>query len=333
MRTASIMGGPAAWAGREIAGSEELFRLDDAQTGALVARVGELLPTRTSGGIELAATRQADEVLVPEVAELFARMRTELLHGRGVALIRGLPVDELSIEECEVLAWCVGIHLGVPIHQNPQRDLIVHVVDNGKDFARREVRAYETAAELNYHSDSSDIVGLLCIRPAQSGGVSTVVSSTRIHDEMVRRDPVAAALLYEPWWHYNPADGSVTARPICVRQGDDLFTHYGRRYLDLAAADPRTPDLSDEQRSALDLFDDFVGDRDLVLDMDFQPGDLQLLNNYKILHSRTEYTDHRDPRLRRHLVRIWLVLPEMDPPPEFVDVGIIPRTVAFSGHE
>ena len=328
----SLVGGPAAWSGPEIAHLDDwLFQLDDAETAGLLANVGRLGAVRANGGMAAVAALPRSEVVVAEADGLFARMRRDILEGRGLALIRGLPVDGLSTEECELLAWCVGIHLGVPIHQNPQGDLTVDVIDQGKDFAHHQVRAYETAAELNYHSDSSDIVGLLCIRPAAAGGVSTVVSSTRAHDELVRRDPAAAELLYEPWWHFNPADGSVAARPICARKGGELFTHYGRRYLDLGAADPRTPVLDGEHRAALDLFDEMVRDPKLVLDMHFRPGDLQLLNNYKILHSRTEYVDHPDPQLRRHLLRIWLVVPELEAPPEFVDVGIIPRTVAFSG--
>lgn len=331
MRSMSTVGGPAAWAGHDIAGADDWrFRLDDTQMATLLAHVDRLLPTRFSGGMEAIAARPPDELRMPEAEHLFTSMREQILNGRGVALIRGLPVENLSTEECELLTWCVGIQLGVPIHQNPQHDLIVHVVDHGKDFARREVRAYETLAELNYHSDSSDIVGLLCIRPAPAGGVSTVVSATRVHDEIVAQSPDAARLLYEPWWHYNPADGSVTSRPICVRHGDELFTHYGRRYLDLGAADPRAEPLTDEQQAVLDIFDELVRGADLVLNMDFQPGDLQLLNNYKILHARTQYTDHPEPHRRRHLCRIWLVAPELDPPAEFVDLGIIPRTVAFS---
>ena len=168
----------------------------------------------------------------------------------------------------------------------------MHVQDDGKDFSRREVRAYETSSELNYHSDSSDVVGLLCIRPAMSGGVSTIVSSARVHDELFERNPDYARLLYEHWWHYSPADGTVAMRPICIRHQDDLFTHYGRRYLDLGADDPRTPPLSVDRRAALDMFDELVRLPDLVLNIDFQ----------------------RD----------------FEPPPEFVDIGITPRTVAFA---
>lgn len=327
MRTVPPVGGPAAWSGREIAADGDWhFELDREETDALLAAVRRLSPVRAAGGMQAVAALAPAEVAIPEIGASMVAIREQLVSRRALALIRGLPIDHLTSEECELLTWCIGVQLGIPIHQNDRRELIVHVRDEGKDFDHREVRAYETAAELNYHSDSSDIVGLLCRRPAKSGGVSTVVSSVRVHDELVGRDPALAALLHGDWPHYNPAEERIETRPICVEHGGDLFTHYGRRYIELAAGDS----LTEEQRAVLDAFDELSRRPDLVLNMDFRPGDLQLLNNYKVMHSRTEYVDHPDPGLRRHLYRIWLVVPDPEPPPEFVDIGFIPRSVAFA---
>lgn len=331
MRTVSPIGGPAAWAGSDVAGDDDWkYPLDERQREALLEHVHSLLPlydVEDMPGV-LGSCRQLART---PLDDLVAEVRGQLLEGRGFALIRRLPVDEVTDTQCELMILCIGALLGIPIHQNPQHQYVVHVRDEGKDFARRDVRAYETAASLNYHSDSSDVVGLLCGRPARSGGISTVVSSVRVHDELVRRDATLAARLHESWPHYNPADGRLEMRPICVERHGELFTHYGRRYLELGLNDPRAGPAPDGWRPLLDAYDGVASDPNLVLNMDFRRGDLQLLNNFKVMHSRTAYVDHPEPELRRHLYRVWLVLPELQLPPEFEDIGIISRSTAFMG--
>lgn len=325
------IGGPTSWAGREIGQDASwTFEFPAELARDLHTQMKDLEPAQREGGMAAVAKvgRHLDGFRRSTMVE---SVRNQLVDGCGLALIRGLPVDGLTVEQCELLVWCLGTQLGIPIHQNPEHDLIVHVADEGKDWGNPSVRAYETAESLNYHSDSSDIVGLLCVRPALSGGVSTVVSASRVHDELIRRDPDAAALLYEPWWHFNPASNTVVQRPICVRHGNRLFTHYGRRYLDLGAQDPRTPAMTDEQRKALDLYDAIAASPELVLNMDFRPGDLQLLNNYTTMHARTAYIDQPEPERRRLLLRIWLVLAnDLEIPVEFGDIGIIPRSAALA---
>lgn len=321
------IGGPTSWRGAAVANEGWWrYQLDDAQAAALISLLPQLVAIREGDGVP--ALRTAP---LPALDELLADVRRQLLSGAGFALLRGIPTEELTEADLETLLLTIGTRLGIPIPQNPAADMIIHVRDQGKDYFHPKVRAYETAAELEYHSDSSDVVGLLCVRPAMEGGVSTIVSSVAIHDEMVARRPDLAALLYADMWHANPIDDRVVPRPTWVRAGDRLFSHYGRRYIELAHAQTeRVAPLTSEQIAALDLFDELSHSPEFMLDMDFRPGDLQLLNNYVIMHSRTGYVDWPEFERRRHLCRLWVVMPhDIKVPEEFGDIGFVPRSVAL----
>ena len=110
-----------------------------------------------------------------------------------------MPVDGVAERRCERLYWGLGTHLGIGIRQNDAGDVLVHVKDQGLDFSNPEVRGYQTAQRLEYHSDSSDVVGLLCVHPALNGGVSTIVSAGAVFEEAVRRRPDLTGVLTAPW--------------------------------------------------------------------------------------------------------------------------------------
>lgn len=279
-----------------------------------------------------AGERPADgRVLPAALREALSAAKHDLLHGRGFVLLRGLPVDELDDVGNELLCTLVGRELGVPIRQNDRDEMIVRVRDEGKDFSVKGVRSYETAAPLAYHSDSSDVVGLSCIRSARSGGASTIVSSVAVHQAMFAARPDLARLLHEPWATASIIEQTVHWKPICaVNDAGELFTRYGRLYLETASDyDATIAPLTDERVEALDVYDSFLEDPSFALDMAFRPGDLQLLNNYRIMHARHPYVDWPEPERRRELLRIWLVVGDLDVPDVFEDSGFVPRSEAL----
>ena len=315
----------AAWRGPVIEHADD-WRLgfDTFGLDAVVARAIELGEAIDVG--ELALADVDDGEGAHDLAELATVMRHHLFEGCGFTLVRGLPVTEIGDTAGAVLFWMIGRQIGRPLHQNVAGDVLVRVRDEGKDFGEDGVRAYETTSHLEYHTDSSDVVGLLCRRPAARGGVSTIVSSVTVHDELTRRRPDLAPLLFEPWPELNPVDGSITALPIAARTGGGrLASRYGRKYTELAAARSGTA-LTAEQVATLDLYDTLANSRELALDMQFRPGDAQFLNNQTILHARTGYEDGPDPARRRELLRLWLVVPGLDVPTAFAEAGFIART-------
>jgi hypothetical protein len=322
-------GGAACWRGSDLAHRRDwIVPLRDAHVAELVAVVDRLL----GAGTPLAAIT-LDDVALPQLGPVLADVLDELLDGRGFVLLRGLPVDALSPAQLECAFWCIGLHLGIPIPQNDAGEVLVHVRDAGLDFADPTVRGYQTNQRLDYHSDSTDVVGLLCVQPAKAGGISTIVSSTAIHDELERTRPDLAALLREPWWFdrrkADTADGFFTRR-ICAPHGGRLYTHYGRAHIESAVRGPQVPPLRPEQLEALDAFDALANAPELVLDMAFQAGDMQFLDNYKILHARTDYEDWPEPERRRDLLRLWLTVRRpLDLPDDFTQGGITNRATAF----
>lgn len=326
-----------AWRGEAVEGDTDWFvEFDTFDLDRLVARAaaigrriddGEL----TIGDVDAVDAVEAveavdDQASMPDLEALAQWLRRRLFDGHGFALVRGLPVDDLDDTAGTVLFWLLGRTIGSPLHQNAAGDVLIRVRDEGKSFDEPGVRAYETTADLQYHTDSSDVVGLLCRRPAVRGGVSTIVSSAAVVGEIERRRPDLAARLFEPWPELNPVDGSVTERPIAARASSGrIATRYGRKYTELAAAQRGVP-LTAAQVEALDLFDAITNDPAFVLNMHFRPGDVQFLNNHLVLHARTAYEDGNDPGERRELWRLWLVAPELDVPDVFTDTGFIART-------
>ena len=213
--------------------------------------------------------------------------------------------------DASTIYWGIGQHLGVPVSQNTDGDRLGHVRDTGADPDDPAVRLYKTRAAQPFHTDGSDVVGLLCLHTAVRGGASSIVSSVTVYNEIARRRPDLVELLFEPFYfdlYEQQAAGEkpYLAMPIASFFAGRLFTMYIRFYIDRAQRHPDVPRLTTEQVELLDLIDEIAQSPRFHLDMDFQPGDMQWLSNAVILHGRTEYDD--DPTAPRHLLRLWLTL-------------------------
>ncbi len=321
------VGGPANWLGREISDDRWRIEIDARQVAELRAAVAAL------ADVDLAAITAAD-VHVPALGPVLAGVVDELVDGRGFVLLRGMPVGAMSEPELERLFWCIGVHLGIPIPQNDAGDVLVHVRDEGLDFSDPHVRAYQTNDVLGYHSDSSDVVGLLCVRPAMEGGVSTIVSAAAVYNAAVAARPDLADVLESTWWwdrRKADLDVSFFQRRIFAVADDGRFaSYYGRSHIESAGRGPQVPELDDRRIEALDLLDSLANDPRFALNMHFRPGDIQFLNNYKIWHARTSYVDYPEPARQRDLYRLWLTLRvPMHLPDDFRIGGITDREVAF----
>ncbi len=241
-----------------------------------------------------------------------ASLRQELLHGRGFFLIRGFPVDRYSIRQCAVAFLGLGHHLGEPVSQNGKGHILGHVKDLGMDFKDPDTRGYQTAAQLEFHTDYSDAVGLLCLKAARSGGASTIVSSTTLYNEMVRRRPDLAEELLRPlcytrWGEIPEGKQRYGEVPVFMPTKGRMVAFLNTRAtLMKAQRFPEVPRLTERQIEALDFLNELAQDPTIHLAMDFRPGDIQFVCNHSVLHARTEYEDWPEPERRRHLLRLWL---------------------------
>ena len=200
---------------------------------------------------------------------------------------------------------------GAARSQNAKGHVLGHVKDMGLSSKDPNVRIYQTSERQTYHTDSCDVVALLCLKTARSGGLSTQVSSTTIFNEMRRRRPDLLALLFEPVATDRRGEVPVGMKPwfeipVFNWHEDHLTAIYQRQYIDSAQRLPGVPRLSPRKIEALDLFDDLANDPALNLHMEFRPGDMQFVHNHQILHSRTDFEDWPELEKRRHLLRLWL---------------------------
>lgn len=300
--------GPAAWYGPEMARSTEwLMPLSAAEVAEVEAATKKFVARDT----DIADMKPSDFALPMLGRKLKARVEEEVLNGRGFLLLRGLPVERWSMREAATAFYGLGVHLGSARSQNGKGHVLGHVANLGLDYADPEVRGYQTSARLNFHTDSSDLVGLLCLTTPQSGGLSSIASSTTVWNEMMRRRPDLARVLLGPvyytrWGEVGAGLKPYYGVPVFSPSAGHMVTRYVRSSIRKAQLMAEVPRLSPAQEEALDYFDSLTNDPTIHLSMEFKPGDIQMLCNHWILHSRTSYVDWPEPERRRHLLRLWL---------------------------
>jgi hypothetical protein len=299
--------GPAAWYGPAMAARTDW--IEDLSPGE-VAEIEAAVRPLTARAADIAAMTRADFPL-PTFGRRMERILGELLRGRGFVLIRGLPMERMSMREAATAFFGLGTWLGNARSQNAKGHVLGHVKDMGVSSKDPNVRIYQTNERQTYHTDSCDIVGLLCLKTAKSGGLSTLVSSSTIFNEMRRRRPDLLRHLLQPV--ATDRRGEVPAGmkpffeiPVFNWHEGHLTAIYQRQYIDSAQRFAEAPRLGAEQVAALDMFDDLANDPALNLHMEFRPGDMQFVHNHVLLHDRTGFDDWPEPERRRHLLRLWL---------------------------
>jgi hypothetical protein len=299
----------SAWYGPEIArGGGWVDWLTEDEVAEVRVAVKKLENSKFADDL---ASLTADDVPLATLGPRLQRLLEEVLNGRGFVLIKGLPVDGWNQRETEIAFLVIGVQLGALRRQNAEGHLLGHVKDLGRSSEDPNTRIYQTRERQTFHTDSCDVVGLLCLKAAKKGGLSSLVSSTTIFNEMRRRRPDLLRVLlepietdrrgevpegYEPYFNipvFNYHDGLVSAI-------------YQRQYIESARRFPGVAPLSPIQIEALDLFDELANDPKLNLMMELKPGDIQLVHNHTILHDRTAFEDYSEPERKRHLLRLWL---------------------------
>ncbi len=267
-----------------------------------------------------------DSFPLPTLGPELERLTRELVDGRGVVLIRGVPVARYGKERASSIYWGVGAHLGRPWPQNAKGHLLGDVTDQGRAASDPTSRGNEIGGiAFPFHSDGSDLVGLFCLDAGASGGASLVANAVTIHNEMVRTAPELAAELYAPFPYDLRGERAPESKPwylmpIFNRSVDRLFVRYIRPYIESTRRHDDAPRPSDAARDAMDLLDAMCADPRFHVSMTMRPGDMQFVNNYHVLHARDAYRDDRAAGHVRHLKRLWLeteVIPNEEKPERF----------------
>ena len=311
--------GPSAWYGSEIGRrSDWIESLSSAELAEIEAASLSLARAESEG-----KTLRRDDFPLSTLRPRLSAVRDEVLHGRGFVLTRGLPVRDWGPRKAALAFLGLGLHWGNLRAQNRHGHLLGHVKDMGLSSHDPQVRIYQTSERQNYHTDSCDIVGLLCLQPAKVGGKSSLVSSVTIFNEMRRLRPDLARVLFEPI--ETDRRGEVPegrqpyfSIPVFNWHENLLSAIYHRSYIESARRFAEVPALTAVQTEALNLFDQLANDPALCFQMEFQTGDIQLVHNHTLLHDRTAFEDWPEPDRKRHLLRLWLAPENARPlPPVF----------------
>lgn len=304
---------PDAWTGPAI--QHDLswtYHLNAAEIAEIDAALNHV--KRSGASIPFAA----DSFPLPRFAATLDGILEEIENGRGFKLIRGIPRQRYTDAECEMIYWGLGVHLGDPVSQNARGHRLGHVRDEGRVLADPNARAYQTSQRMDFHTDllPIDVLGLFCMRTAKSGGASKLTSALTIHNVLREERPDLLEALYgmfhldwrgeepegeQPWFTipmFSVRDNQITAR-ICSLVYYESAARFGEQYRPTAV-----------QRAALGAVQEIANRPQLMLTMDFQEGDIQFINNHTMMHAREAYEDHDEPGRQRHLLRMWIAVPD-----------------------
>lgn len=266
--------------------------------------------------------RREDFPLPPASIGALSRA-VRIAEGRwGFSLTSGFPVNDWSEDQTRLAFWCVGLYLGVARPQNVASDYLTDVRAEGGDYHSKGGRGYNTNSELDFHTDFGDVVGLLCRRTARQGGESMLVSSVTVYQAIANKFPELIPVLQEPFYFSWQGAMGAEDRPFyrCSVAGfkNGYFAlRFNKKNVLAAQRDfPEVPRLTAIQQTAIDCLEaEFVNPENRFA-MRLEEGDLQLVNNYHVIHSRTAFEDSGDVDRKRHLLRLWLGVPGCQPLPE-----------------
>lgn len=305
---ASIIESPADWFAVDMEDRREwVINLTSEQ----IASLQTATRAATAAGITL-ATVSKDNFRIEGFSELFADVLRRLEDGRGLAVIRGLPALDYTKDELRLMYWGIGKHVGMAVSQSSKGDLLGDVRDFGADTHSSTGRGYMSRQHLGFHTDTSDVVALMVLRPAKAGGLSKICSSLAIRNEIARTRPDLLEVLYQPFfWSWKgqeaPGERPYYEQPIYTEKNGRFSSRYIKTHIFAAHEDnSELPPLTPIQLEAMSAIDHRAIDPRFHFSMMFEPGDIQFLNNHVTMHSRTEFEDYEEEDRKRHLLRMWL---------------------------
>jgi hypothetical protein len=314
--------GPAAWYGPDMEGSSDwIHRLSEAEIAEIDAALAAAR-SRKQAVIDICPA----DFLLPRLGPVLRARCDEVMNGRGFALIRGLPVDRYSLEDAAIVYFGIGAHMGSARSQNAEGHVLGHICDIGHDHHKNaDQRGYRAPGPLEFHTDSVDLVALMCLQPAMKGGASKIVSTVTAYNEILKRRPELLRVLFEPF--HRDRRGEVPAgkdpwwiMPILQWRHGRLFSHYSSTYVRSVERFPDVPRFTEAQRAAIDLLETVANDPSVHLRMELEAGDIQLVNNHCVLHGREGYEDWPGGERNRYLLRLWICPPDGPPmPPAYAE--------------
>ena len=302
--------GPIAWDRDSLGGDEGVIPLDEASRRELDAIVDVLrdnpLPTQFL---------VADDFEMPACRAMMARAKDVLENGVGFVIVDRLPMDAYSVDEARAVYWLLAQLVSRPVAQSWDGKVIYDVRDFGKPPGNG-VRPDVTNYEQNFHTDNSynlcppDYVSLLCLRPAMEGGISSIVSFYSVYGEMLASHRALVERLFRPYLfdrqkEHAPGDPMILCHPLFTYANERLVCRLSHRQVvngyKLAAQA-----LDADGLESLETLERTMMQPRFAREFFFEPGQIQIVDNIRLGHRRTAFTDHPEEHRKRHLVRLWL---------------------------
>jgi hypothetical protein len=321
---------PAGWTAEEL---KDVSRWSYRITASDADELANAVETVRRNGVAMVDIHK-DDFPLKAFAGVLADVRRELMDGRGIVMMQAFPLTRFD-RECAAIAYIgLGAHLGQTMSQNKLGHILGHVKDLGGDYSDPNTRGYMTNAEMRFHTDACDYVGLLCLQTPMAGGASRIASSVTVYNTMLARRPDLVEALCGDY--YRSRSGEISqgefpyfAQPIfSFHEGYFSATGAGA-VIDKAQKLPGVPKFTPVQAEAIEAYRATVDE--IALDIDFERGDIQFLNNFVMLHTRREYRDWPEEQRKRHLLRLWLYDPAGRPIPKAQREGRFGRGVQVKG--
>ena len=304
--TSAAINDASVWTAKDLGGAS---RWTHHFTPAIVEEVRAAVP---SVGETPPHLIRAGQFPLPGLVELLGQVHDDLENGRGFAVLSGWPVGDFSYEDNVAAYYMMAAQVGDIVVQNYEGQSVVDVIDEDIPYSHLS-RGYRSNKRLPFHSDGAGLTALLCLDVAARGGRSLLVSAGAVYNTILAERPEYLPMLARGFYHHrrrqhDPGEHPLSAEPIPVFAFRAGLLHccYNRNPIDWVEKEGMT--LSQEEIEVLDYFDALVARPELQAGMEMQLGDMQFVNNFTILHSRTEYQD--DEHHRRHLVRLWMEDPK-----------------------
>ncbi len=332
--TRTPLTGPSVWTGEEIKNSRRWIR--DLTPGAVAELDAALKAVKSKDWSEI----RREDFPLPTMRPLLDGIADELENGSGIMKLRGFPVDRYDEDDLRRMYFGLGTHIGTPVFQNRTGELMRAIRDEGAHVGRTYGETQDqtggtflssyartlTTGGLRFHTDRTDVVGLLCVRQARKGGVSTLASTPAIHNAILKKRPDLLDALFTDYWRSRfgeegtGKDGAPTTRrtayplPIFGVRDGKFTSHYSLTFIEAAQMAPDVPKLTPDQKEAIDLL--MATAQELCFEMTLEAGDLQLINSHVTYHGRTPFEDDFEAGQSRLLLRIWLTMANNRPLPE-----------------
>ncbi|MBO0738049.1 MAG: TauD/TfdA family dioxygenase [Alphaproteobacteria bacterium] len=296
---------PMAWRGGDFSKDDISFDLSQRHIAALE----DVLLRVRKVGLPLGEIR-AEHCRHRALDDDLEQVLDEIQEGRGIVIVRGLPVEGHSVEDVSTMFWALGTHFGRGVSQSALGDLLGRVRDETPPGQPESARGYMSRRELSLHVDLAQIVGLMCVRQARRGGYSQYASGLSVHNEILATRADLMPILYRGFPYHRRGEEASTDAPITpydvpvFSNRDGQVSVFMVREIINAAFRELGRAFTAEEIDAVDIFRTTA--QRLQFEVRLEAGEASFLNNYTVMHARSEFDDWAEPEKKRLMLRLWL---------------------------